>query len=370
MAARWVISCLAVIIGLCRGEQLYVLHAPSYVQFLPSASPLCTVELPKVISLVLGFSTNKDLEWQGLGPGSLFQRPRANFLISVENLPNGATIEPVGGVKAAYPVKQTGLPDLEAVHSHIAASFPDRKSLMLDLSMDGNVFEMRSLYPGLFSQLPATPQQIAVHLQKDGSVLRTERLGSLNTTKEADLIFAGELQLLQDIMDTLTGNQALVSDGVPDLFSVSLTGVGRLAQEYGKNSQQVQDAITVLNNFLPKFSKSVAELYSGDVVVEALTLSTPTSGVQRPRRSLLQQGQDLPGNLAPHVKPDYPVIFNMSLWLGVLLLLAVYSVAYNLLYMEPGRDSIIYRMTSGRMKTEDDYTRFGQGAHRPVQKWD
>ncbi|XP_031566540.1 renin receptor-like [Actinia tenebrosa] len=57
-------------------------------------------------------------------------------------------------------------------------------------------------------------------------------------------------------------------------------------------------------------------------------------------------------NVAYNYTPFYSIIFNIWLWLFIALVLTVYVIALVLWYMDPGRDSIIYRMTSQRMKTE------------------
>lgn len=49
---------------------------------------------------------------------------------------------------------------------------------------------------------------------------------------------------------------------------------------------------------------------------------------------------------------EFPPIFNISLWLMIILVLTVYAVAVVMWYMDPGRDSVIYRVTSQRMKSE------------------
>lgn len=57
-------------------------------------------------------------------------------------------------------------------------------------------------------------------------------------------------------------------------------------------------------------------------------------------------------NLGAEYAEDYPIIFNIWLWLVVILVLSIYVVCLVMWYMDPGRDSIIYRMTSQRIKTD------------------
>lgn len=64
-----------------------------------------------------------------------------------------------------------------------------------------------------------------------------------------------------------------------------------------------------------------------------------------------KQPNDL--NLAKTYTDDYPVIFNIILWFGVVLAFSLLAISYAIAYMDPGRDSIIYRMTSNRIKKDN-----------------
>lgn len=50
---------------------------------------------------------------------------------------------------------------------------------------------------------------------------------------------------------------------------------------------------------------------------------------------------------------DYAAIFNIFLWLGLVFAFTLVAIVYALADMDPGRDSIIYRMTSTRMKKDN-----------------
>lgn len=58
-------------------------------------------------------------------------------------------------------------------------------------------------------------------------------------------------------------------------------------------------------------------------------------------------------NLAGSYSEDYPVIFNIILWFGVLIVFSTLAITYAIATMDPGRDSIIYRMTSTRIKKDN-----------------
>ena len=57
-------------------------------------------------------------------------------------------------------------------------------------------------------------------------------------------------------------------------------------------------------------------------------------------------------NVSEGFHANYSVTFNIILWLLIVMAVVIYAVAYGIWYMDPGHDSIIYRMTSQRMKRD------------------
>jgi len=57
-------------------------------------------------------------------------------------------------------------------------------------------------------------------------------------------------------------------------------------------------------------------------------------------------------NLSSDYDETFPVIFNMWFWLVVLLALICYATSVAMWNMDPGRDSIIYRLTQQKIKSE------------------
>jgi len=65
--------------------------------------------------------------------------------------------------------------------------------------------------------------------------------------------------------------------------------------------------------------------------------------------------EDISGlNLGEDYDEDYPIIFNILLWLGVSLFIATLAIATAIASMDPGRDSLIYRVTSAQRFKKDN----------------
>ncbi|XP_026054646.1 renin receptor-like [Carassius auratus] len=102
-----------------------------------------------------------------------------------------------------------------------------------------------------------------------------------------------------------------------------------------------------------KFADDVTNVYSNNAVVEVVTVKTFEAPLTRKSRSILQiSNQGSLYNLAYKYDYDYAVVFNIVLWLMIVLALAVIVISYNLWNMDPGYDSIIYRMTNQKIRLD------------------
>lgn len=49
---------------------------------------------------------------------------------------------------------------------------------------------------------------------------------------------------------------------------------------------------------------------------------------------------------------NYPVMFNLFFWTSLTLGVIIIAIAYVFLTLDPGADTIIYRMTAPRLKAD------------------
>ncbi|RLW07644.1 hypothetical protein DV515_00003575 [Chloebia gouldiae] len=172
---------------------------------------------------------------------------------------------------------------------------------------------------------------------------------------QVDLLFLSELQVLHDIASLLSRHKHLAKDHSPDLYSLELSGLEEIGKRYGEDSEQFKDASQILVDSLQKFADEMFNLYGGNAVVEVVAVKEFNSPLSRKTRSILQASQsktENPYNLAYPYNYDYSVIFNIVLWMMIGLALAVIVISYNLWNMDPGYDSIIYRMTNQKIRMD------------------
>lgn len=443
--------------------------------FLPNAGAIASDEISDVISLALGLSSTKELGWAGLLAGDVFRRPKANVLITVDGISEDDKFDVVAKA-ASYPVTEsegaTRLAGVLSTSSVTQENLPSRVTTMfggksLTVSVSGSELlaaaghaKGTNSHTLFWNQAEDKFQQVNedVHGFADWSIAKGEIVKRLekadfgegvkfapsskeftvavpgkgnaifNMDKKEDFLLFAEIDAVFQILEKLNSDSSLVQDGVPDIFTLSLSSVKALRRRYGDKSLQVEGAVRFLQDVIPTIVKKFTDLYNGNVLIEVLSLEwhgdlhtkypKEMHGVYQDVRPYLSEQSmdifhaalpvvalkddlgdtvkqslceslqnkflsvqsplkvtcgrkhrvrraapvnvdptveppDLSGkNLAPEYSDDYPVLFNIWLWLVVALVLSLYVVSLIMWYMDPGRDSIIYRMTRQRIKAD------------------
>nr|XP_022341377.1 renin receptor-like [Crassostrea virginica] len=350
--------CLLIFIGACYGQELVVTHAPSYVSFQEQKEALPTSDVPSVITNTLGVQSDKDVSWTGLTQNSLFKRPKANVLVSIVGHRDLNTKPLAIKNLARFPVKMDDpMVDIASLMNTLQGTFFDQSPLLLDAGMDNNFFDVHSDFD-VFRKLPDTMRKMSDRLLDSDSVLQRHSAGSLNTSRPSDLKLMGELQLIQDVINTVGDRPEMLKGKTPDLFSFTVTGLNDIVNKHGGKSSQAQDAQTLISDFITKMTEDFKKLYKDNVVVEVLTVN-PGQGSYvrkvRKTRSLMaaedkDEEEDI--NLSKDYDENYPAIFNIILWMMIVMFVVLFAVSYGMWNMDPGRDSIIYRMTTTRLKKD------------------
>jgi renin receptor len=355
------ISLLSVLAQTVIAGDFMVLRCPKYVHFLPDANAIETSEISPLIAASFGLSLRKDLQWNGLQEVSLFQRPKATALFSVTGVPDGRLDAP--NVASYKTVEVENSLNTAELSDNINGIDWKKDPLVIEFSADADLFDITSRYPGLFTGLPSTLAGLGDDVAT-GSAPRwfhTAQLASLNMTQEADFRFVSELYVVQEIIHTLVESKAKVKTNSPDFFHFQIAGLDLIMQTYGADSVQYGDALRLLKDVVAHVADELQLLYSDNVVVELVTFSPEASlkPSSRRGRSLLasdvstETGTDEnPLNLAPYFSEMYSAIFNICLWIMIGFGLAIFFISWGIWNMDPGRDSIIYRMTSQRMKRD------------------
>ncbi|KAB0385857.1 hypothetical protein FD755_000813 [Muntiacus reevesi] len=231
----------------------------------------------------------------GLAVGNLLHHPQAVVMVMVKGV-DKLTLPP-------------GIPfSLDSVANSIHSLFLKKLRRVYMVGKANSVFKdlsvmLRQLHDRLFQEI---------------SALTSLPLNSLSRNNEVDLLFLSELQVLHDISSLLSQHKHLAKDHSPDLYSLELPGLDEIGKIMGKTLNNLEMPL----RSLLMLCKSVQ-----------MALKDPST----------------PYNLAYKYNFEYPVVFNLVLWTMISLALTLIVTCYNIWNMDPGNDSIIYRMTNQKI---------------------
>ncbi|XP_032247318.1 renin receptor-like [Phoca vitulina] len=309
--------------------------------------------IPDMAALFMGFSVKEDISWPGLAVGNLFHRPRATILVMEKGVDKPAL--PPGSV-ISYPLQNAVPFSLDSVANSIHSLFSEETPVVLQMAPSEERVYMVGKANSVFEDLSVTLGQLRNRLFQENSALNSLPLNSLSRNIEVDLFFLSELQMLHDISSLLSRHKHLAKDHSPDLYSLELAGLDVIGKHYGEDSKQFRDASKILAVALQKFTDDMSNLYGGNAVVELVTVQSFDTSLVRKTRTIHEAKQaknpSSPYNLAYKYNLEYPVVFNMVLWIMITFALAVIITSYNIWNMDLGYDSIIYKMTNQKISMD------------------
>ncbi|CAM9814482.1 unnamed protein product [Lampetra planeri] len=315
-------------------DGLLVLRAPAYVPLAKEEAALPGDRVGDLVSLAMGFSVEQELPWGGLAAGDVFLRPRAFLLLSLL----GADERLLPKAIASYRVAHTVPVDLSWVSNSLESSFGD-DSLMLEYSpMHQFMYGFGKAFSQIAQWENLRPRNLNTAIAPGSS---------LNVTVQVRLCVCARACVGTCVTSA--------SPASPAVVAVELGGLLGVVRRHGDGSAQAEEARSMLGHAVAQFAEDVAGVWGGEVVVAALTVATAPEPSLRRARSVLQLRETRsknPYNLAYRYNYNYAVVFNIVLWLMLAMALAIIAVSYGMWNMDPGRDSLIYRMTNQRLKAD------------------
>jgi len=301
-----------------------VLEHPNSLEFKGN-DKLESTYLGDVLAAALGLYVDTESKWAGLYITDPFELPRGVININVD-----------------------GINEINL--SQKAKSF----SLTGDNS-DGSVDMITSTVEAL--NLPA----INIDLNKglDSLLTYTDILGNvqiLTTSKytgnlKPDIYPEDKLFLQQIAAINTLSNKMSDIQNKPNFININLS-LRPLIEAHGLNSPALAEVLKTLTDTIEKFGHKSQKAYEKRVLFTVVTDDSVRVS-SRQKRSVETRAAKKEFNLATNYDENYPVIFNIILWFMVVFVFALLAISYAIGTMDPGRDSIIYRMTSTRMKKDN-----------------
>uniref|UniRef100_A0A182Y4H0 Vacuolar H+ ATPase M8.9 accessory subunit n=1 Tax=Anopheles stephensi TaxID=30069 RepID=A0A182Y4H0_ANOST len=297
------ISLLFALIAAANCDQLSVLYAPKAVEFSGN-SRLDSEALPEVFGAALGYSVSLPTEWDGM------------IIKDPFNTANGAVVVVAEGLESVT---------VESA-DHQGVSFE------VDLKESSDNF--------------ATPLGT---VQPDDEEVKPQHLKPKSNKADSD--FLRQIAFLNGLSDLLVTS----TDRIPTVHIVRVS-FEALVAAHEPNSPALEEAKKLFVNALAGLETASEKAFDGAVIVGLVTASEGQLVVRSKRQAVQPKqddGDDNPMNLAAKYNSNYPVMFNIILWFSVVLVFSLIAISIVIGTMDPGRDSIIYRMTSTRMKKDN-----------------
>ncbi|XP_071549781.1 ATPase H(+)-transporting accessory protein 2 [Panulirus ornatus] len=301
--------------------EITVAYSPPTVRF-GSADFLRATDLDDILAASLGYTPVQSSLWKGLTITSPFSVPSAAVVVEIQG--GGASIRQEG---STYGLKEDTTMD-EIFHrlKTVYGSKAQRHTLFKHIPIGGNVEDESDHF-----SIPAAK--------------------TLKVTREPDATFLREMaalfitaQTAEEITTTPHGGQ--------DVIFLEVKSLAQLVKTYGLESPEVAEAGDILRTELAKITDFLRHIYNDQVLVVSATVDH-LDKLSRKTRSVSPGLLDADMNFATKYSAEYPAIFNIILWLSIVLVLTILAISVAMATMDPGRDSIIYRMTNPRMKKDN-----------------
>jgi len=143
----------------------------------------------------------------------------------------------------------------------------------------------------------------------------------------------------KNIIDLITILQSdpeltrLCSDTYPDSFKFILN----------KNNNWQSDIESIISSF--------KNLYKDDILVEILFTNANNQEVHSRQKRHTTDSSEIKGLVEPN-KRDQIIALNLCIWTTFFIFVVVLFTSYSIWFMDPGMDSIIYKTTNFRIKSD------------------
>ncbi|XP_014475835.1 PREDICTED: renin receptor isoform X2 [Dinoponera quadriceps] len=345
--------------------EFVVLHSPDSVEFTSNGEIEQSI-LKDMLSAALGYTGKQKDSEHSIAIWDPFSMPKALVAMPIEGIEKLPFMKDKAKVEYAMIFDEAEETTWQAIRSRVEERSNDNTLVRINLS-DG---------------VDALGQSALGELKP----VNIDKLTALSSEIEEDRRFVEEMQLLHAIADNAFSTKK--HDSSTDVYWIVVSTFKPVLDFHGNTSAAANEACTVLNDAMEHISKAFVNAYDGKVVIAAFT--NDASKVRNARSVLLDRepraadasayktksvkstggakgapiSSDFNDNLltkkpeefsgrSKDYSEDYPVIFNIILWFGVVFCFSLLVICIAIGDMDPGRDSIIYRMTSNRMKKDN-----------------
>ncbi|XP_023168513.1 renin receptor [Drosophila hydei] len=297
-----------------------VLNSPKAISF-KGTDPLNSRDVGDVLYAAMGNAVVGDSDWSGLTINDPFNLAKGVIAVHVEGLSHVTT----AGKSKTYELVG---PNTGHSLNALAAELEAANEPVCDINFD-QYDEGVQAFKACFGEFDSPAAKPTKHLNP--------------TLHNADK------QFLQEIGFINAASENLAEMLKPSNVLIIRLSVDGIAKAHGEKSVAVDEANKLISAAVSRLLAAAQK--SSDSVL--FVLSTDKDVNSRYKREVVAADDTNKYNFAIYYNEDYPVIFNIILWFMVVFGLSLLAICYAIGSMDPGRDSIIYRMTSTRMKKDN-----------------
>lgn len=321
----------------CGAGEFTILHHPKSAVFKGHEAIKQSL-LKEVYSAAVGFTTQQDTNWQGMYLTDPFHLAEAIVTVEVDGVTSLGTAK---GHRFPLRTDEDEDTTYNALERRVREHSPSDSNhlVYIDLSEGISAIEKYHIFSGIKNVIPESYVSV-----------------NLKASVEEDRIFLEEVAMLNAIADRIETGE-VKRDYKIDVYWFKISGLHAVSDLHGENSTSTKEAKQILTEAILKLNEAYKRAYNGAVLT---TIVVSDASHTRVSRSLMQSNDEnakadgeMPLNLAKNYNENYPVMFNIMLWYGVLMVFTLMAICMFIGNMDPGRDSIIYRMTSTRIKKDN-----------------
>ncbi|KAF6030957.1 ATP6AP2 [Bugula neritina] len=331
------ITCTTLCSSRAQGENVAIVHKPSYINIVNQGGSIPLTDLQHILLSIHGFTLHKELQFQGLYALSPFQHPKSSVVVSLYGGDKFVNQLNYMKIVSCFIQDDVHVPT-HALRHHLHHLYGE-ESNSIEINHDSKVNDFSGTLEGMSDSLKTVLS----------SVSEIHKLQVLNASDPTIFHLLRQASLILQSLDKMAEG----GTGVVDFYSFEI---------YLPTSDSAAvntEAAQLLNSLFEWMESKLRGMYGEDFVVLAVSLPEDSVAKSRKTRSLMAiTGATLTAdlataNLAVAYTADYPVIFHLCLWLVVFLFLLTLFTIYGMMSMDPGNDSIIYRMTATKIKKDN-----------------
>ncbi|XP_054168457.1 renin receptor-like [Oppia nitens] len=320
-------------------SNLHFVYLPKSVRFSPKLDPIKTSSIADLLSLTLGYSLPKSLDWKSFDSiTDVFSLPKACLtvrLVGQHNFEFDGTQD--------IPIEETQelITQWDVFRQRTEQRFSSENRVILRL--DSQEILTNNQIDNKFNIL-SNDEKLNKGLKR---LELQELLSNVDQNDKNIKSLVIELETIYQFLEMVNGIRHKTSS-FRDLYWFDVRSFAPIL-DHNKYDESVRRiARNLLNSLIEKMTQDITQLYSNKVVVTVIEDRYQSPHLIRNVRA--SEDKDL--NLAHVFDPNFHSAFATIAFTTILIAVAVFGISVAMWNIDPGKDSIIYRMTSQRIKKD------------------